>query len=269
MLKNILTFGGAGKLKRETETFESLQHKYITSSQQYNLLIKNRSILFYNLMLERNEAIRNFELLKSLIKIQKKIKSKKMDSNNDELSTIVDVNFNKMINIKKNNYTQIIDSSIRNISKSTDKSFDRLINNFNSNGTLTKQDIKVEALMVGVDLVGEAFNYIGNLNNEVNQKRKEVQQHISSLQIGLSKIFDSYGNVFADSLRIDEIFQVLNKNNQIFIEKYKNILEKYFMDYDLNKKNEQLNNFQNSLEQDIKFLIMLCNEYSKTKKVNI
>lgn len=269
MLKNILTFGGAGKLKKELETFENLQHNFISASQQYSLLIESRSILFYNLMIERNEAIRNFELLKSLIRIKKELKSKKTESNIDSLSIDVGVNFNNLIKIENSDFTEIIDSSIRNISKSTGQSFDRIVDSFNNKGVVSKQELKAEALMIGVDLVGEAFNYIGNLNEEVNRKRKEVQHHIDILQNRLQQIYDSYENLFADSLRIDEIFQSLNKNNKIFVEKYKLIIEKYFVGYDLNNKNEHLHNYNDNLEQDIKFLIMFCNEYSKTIKINI
>jgi|SRR5690554_457302 len=270
MLKDILTFGGNSKLKKEVQIYEHLQQTHILASQQYNLLVKNRSVLFYNLMLERNEALRNFELLKSLIKRHKEIKSKKADNNKDKLSIEINLDLNKMIKIEdSDNYVKSIDNSIRNISKSTGNSFDRLMNSFNNNGTISKQDLKGEALMLGVDMLGEAFNYIGNLNDEIAKKRKKVQGHISKLEVGLSKILDSYGSVYADSLRIDEIFQFLNKSNQMFIEKYKSIMNKHFIDYDLSLKKSETESFNTDLEQDIKSLIIICNEYSKTRKIDI
>src|SRR5690554_1200504 len=107
MLKDILTFGGNSKLKKEVQIYEHLQQTHILASQQYNLLVKNRSVLFYNLMLERNEALRNFELLKSLIKRHKEIKSKKADNNKDKLSIEINLDLNKMIKIEdSDNYVK-------------------------------------------------------------------------------------------------------------------------------------------------------------------
>lgn len=272
MLKNLLTLGGSSKLEREIKELYYLRDVYMAAGKQYNLLVENRALLFNNLLIERNEAIRNFELTKSLIRVVKnELKSKKTEANKDMLSINVNINnnINQLNNIENIDLTNVIDNSIRNISKSVGQSFDRLSVNFDSKGHLTKQDLKIEALSLGVNLVGEAFTYIENLNKEVSKRRKKVQKHIAILQKHLNRILDSYRNLYAESLRIDEVFQVLNKNNKVFIEKYKSIIEKYFINYDLNKINNKIDNYESNLEQEIKSLMMICSEYKKTTNINI
>lgn len=271
MFKNILTFGGHGRLQREIRDFESLSNFCQEASANYTALVENRSILLRNLIIERNEAVRNFTLLRTLISKYATVSSgEEYEANLDNLTEFVSIKLDKHVEIEDINHEEILDNAIANISKSASRALDRFGGDTKlSSGSYSKKDLKVDALMFGLDVAGDVFDYASNLNAEVNAKRAEVQQRIKRLNYIAENILETYSDIYMESKRIDEIFYVLNRSNQAFINKYKDIVNKYFDDYSLDINSSKFKGYEADFERDLRSLMVICTSYSKNKKINV
>lgn len=272
-LDNLLTFGGANKLENEKQEFWQLAREYSSIEEEYKFICAQRKVIINLLNQERYEADRNFVLMASLISTIKTIIREESMSISDDLVSVVSLeNFDSSIsNLKKFN-TNLFEKSYSETVKVGQGSLNRLHSSYVKNGSVSKAQLKGELAVVGAVAVANTLGYIGDLNEKVNQERKDLVERRKVMQENYKAIIENFEDIYKEILRAKELVTVLNKNNNVFMSIYLNFLQDYFIDSDLNK-------FKNGLSKEdlkdigffdsLKKMINICESYSDVSRLSI
>ena len=77
--------------------------------------------------------------------------------------------------------------------------------------------------MVAIETLFESFSQAINYNGEIQKQLKQIQREKQHVINTIDKLFANAEIVYAETLRIIEVGQVLNINNQVFTQKYSEI----------------------------------------------
>jgi len=264
-LKNLITGGGYGRLEENRKTYKEIARIYNYAKERYFVLDQNRYILYFNLELERKEAIRNIELVKTIFSTLKAVKSSEIALNNDDLSATA---FDKLEKNLLPTYSSLGVVSINFQDKATKSLLNSIekLNNKAADGVITKKDLKAEGMIFGAQLLGSAIESTLDFNRKVNEENKILVENINLMNRELPEMLLQSRNYYAELKRMEELSNSLIFFNDKFSNAYKNFIEKYFNNYNLNKM--RVSN-KTAFQSDLNFLKQICSEYSTARKVNI
>lgn len=263
-LKNLITLGGYNRLEENRKTYKEIARTYNYAKERYFILDQNRYILYFNLELERKEAIRNIELVKTILLTMKTVKSSEIVLNNDNLSYSLDIlekdlspPFSTLgiVSIDfQNKATISLLNSIDNLNKKA------------ADGVITKKDLKTEGIIFGAQLIGSAIDSTLDFNRKVNEENATLVENINLMNSELPEMLLQSRNYYGELKRMEEIANSLIFFNEKFSNAYKNFIEKYYKKYNI-KKIDAIKN--SDFQADLNFLQQICKEYSTARKVNI
>lgn len=261
-------------MKREQEELEDLEIFHYNVKERFENLCYLRTELLTRLLEERLDADRNFCLMKSLIKTVKETISKKSNILDKDVLTLIEfTDIEESITQIRSNFENIISGNLDQLSEGANSSLERLSNTFLDKGEISKEDIKNEALSLGIDMAFSAISYIGDINSEVNKQREIVKENRALFQNNLKNMLKSYRDVYKELLRIREIATTLNKSNEVFVTSYQHFLNKHFINENLNKlSNKSIKNNQelyNEFLKELEYLLNICNNYASIRKVYV
>jgi hypothetical protein len=271
--KNIITGGNYDKLQDELDDLEQLREFATELSKVYSDLEFKQNSATRIIKEERADAIKNINMAKSLIKrIKANTKSKtkqelvqdfnleievsEIDYNNSNLN----VNFDENLNAFAESVFTTLDSSLSN-------SFEKL----EQKNDYSRESLKEEALNVGIDLavtaVSKGITELINANQQTNTKRRETKEQLEATHNYIIHLYDVIPDITAFIKRIIEVSRVLNKNNQVFTTKYREIHDSLF-------ENISIKTFLNdkiicNKEEDMKKimnLMKICSNYNNVNK---
>jgi hypothetical protein len=265
--KNIITFGRHGKLKSEVKDFELTVENYRRIEDAYLNICNERLRAFLYLQYEREDAKRNFTLMRNLISRVKEVGSK----NSIELTDSIAVIDQKYYMQAVTNFSVDFDRSYQVFSDTVSTSFNsslrRLEDKNSKNKKITKEDLIEEGVVFAIDSIISGIEQIINLNSEVNEKRAQIVEETRKVQKALDKILSSYNDVSAEANRILEIANVLNINNKAFTTFYveinnllnvKPFFSRFIQDF-LNVKIIPSDDVNDKLAM----LLTVCSDYNK------
>ena len=266
--KNIITFGGYGKLEDEKKEFEILKNKYSHISSSFSDLYKNRLEAYTNLEEERIEAHRNFAIAKNLLKKFKNVNNNENLKTTDNVTNVEIRNyqqekFNYEVSFNKN-----LDAITNTFSSSVENSFKR--NKGKNIKDISKNEFLLEAGVVAVETIFESFSQAINYNGEIQKQRKQIQREKQRVISIIDKLFSNAEIVYAETLRIIEVGKVLNVNNRVFTEKYfeinKFVTKQSIIKQFWNEINSKKITPTNEINIKIAQLMNICAGYNKTDK---
>ena len=122
--KNIITWGGYGKLEDEKKEFEILKNTYAHIRSSFSDLYEECLEAYTNLEYERLEAHRNFAIAKNLLKKFKNVGNNQNLKTNDNLTSVeiknyqqekfnYEVSFNKNFEAITNTFSSSIEKSLK------------------------------------------------------------------------------------------------------------------------------------------------------------
>lgn len=219
--KNLITWGGYGKLEDEKKEFEILKNTYTHISSSFFDLYKDRLEAYTNLEHERLEAHRNFAIAKNLLKKFKNVGNNQNLKTNDNLTSVeikkfqqekfnYEVSFNKNLEAITNTFSSSIEKSLKRNKGKNIKDF-------------SKDQFLLEAGVVAIETLFESFSQAINYNGEIQKQRKQIQREKQRVINTIDKLFANAEIVYAETQRIIEVGKVLNINNQVFTQKYSEI----------------------------------------------
>lgn len=219
--KNIITWGGYGKLEDEKKEFEILKNTYTHISSSFFELYKDRLEAYTNLEYERLEAHRNFAIAKNLLKKFKNVGNNQNLKTNDNLTSVeikkfqqekfnYEVSFNKNLEAITNTFSSSIEKSLKRNKGKNIKDF-------------SKDQFLLEAGVVAIETIFEGFSQAINYNGEIQKQREQIQREKQRVINTIDKLFANAEIVYAETQRIIEVGKVLNINNQVFTSKYSEI----------------------------------------------
>lgn len=263
--KNLITLGGYNRLEENKKKYKEIARTYNYAKERYFILDQNRHILYFNLELERKEAIRNIELVKTIFSTLKSVKASEIILNNDQLSATA---FDRLENDLLPSFSTLGIVSIDFHNKAT-ISLLSSIDNLNkkaADGVITKNDLKTEGVIFAAQILDSAINSTIEFNKKVNEENKILVHNINLMNNELPEMLFKSRNYFAELKRMEEIANSLMFFNEKFSKAYKNFIEKYYINYELSKiKILDKNEFYT----DLNFLKNICSEYSTARKVNL
>ncbi|MGZ2371762.1 hypothetical protein ACXR6G_18430 [Ancylomarina sp. YFZ004] len=262
--ENVVTLGQHGKLEKEIEEYIEIANYSDRLSKVYGSLHTHNNELVEILKVEREDALRNLSMTKNLIaRIKSNLNSKDQELLKD---IILDINIDSS-QLKQKKLEVDYSQNLEAISDQAFVSIDKSLSRLESKETITKVDVKREAINVGVEmgasLISEAIDMFG----KTAAKRKEVQENVLELKKYIKSASRSIPKLSASSKRSIEVSRVLNKTNEAFCVKYQELFtlavpkpkfsfgkDAIVLDADLKKK---LSN-----------LMRLCSEYNKVNQAN-
>lgn len=271
--KNVITGGSHGKLESEIEDLNNLQEFASELSSVYSNLQYQQILATKILKGERSDAIRNINSAKTLMRSIKtntkssakqaliqdfslEIEVSEIDNNNSDLN----VNFDNNLNAFTDTVFATLDTSINNSLMALEEKND-----------YSKASLKQEAISVGVDLavnaISKGITEIVNANKQTNAKRRQVKEQLEDTHNYIKNVYKAIPESTAFVRRSIEISRVLNKNNQVFTTKYKEI-------HGILYENASIRTFFSkklicNKDEDIKKVInlmIICSNYSKLNK---
>lgn len=271
IFKNILTLGSYGKLQDEISYLESKASMLRSFSSHFSPMVESQKKCFKLLNEERKEAQKNLFLAKTLVF---KIKKRAVESSLEiPVEYAIDIpEFNDQSNMSENLHGEVsfdIGAIGDEMIFSASDSLDYLA----SKDKLTELDVKTEAIGVGIDILLSSIESLVSLNSQVREQRQKVQYNIEIVKENLILIKDTFPMIYYETNRAIEIFAALNKNNQVFSEKYQELLSLIFDKPGYMLFYEELTNkkLQISEEQQkgIMVLLKICSEYGKISKLKV
>ncbi|MDE5418479.1 hypothetical protein L3049_10705 [Labilibaculum sp. DW002] len=262
LINNILTLGQHGKLEKEIEEYIEVANYSDRLNHVYEDAFKYNNELAEILETERKEALRNLSMAKNLIA---RIKSN-MNSKDQELlkDFILDISIDSQHQKKKELNTDL-SQNFEAISNQAFVSIDSSLSRLSTKETITKLDVKSEAISAGVEIGTSLINEAIDAYSKTTEKRKEVQQNVLELRRFIKNATSSIPKLTASINRLIEVSSVLNKINEAFCTKYNELFslaipkpkfsfskDDIVLDIDMKKK---LSN-----------LMKLCSEYNKVNQ---
>lgn len=271
--KNVITGGKAYKLERKKDRLRCLSASCSDVKEKMEVLADSNNILSDYLKTARIASYRNLFLAKELIFIgKKKVEGKKqmvIVDENHGIAEVVDLKVDKVEDI---NYQS--DLFFSDMGLSLSNSLDKLSNSFESKGAVSKNDLALAVIEVGVDTLINSIEQVININEEVKEAIIKVEEGINSAIKYLNQSTQAIQIYKASLLRQSEILIALTVCNKAFIAAYEPLREKTFGKPSLIRyifKNKAEVNFIQSIQfkEDIKHLMILCSEYNKINQTKV
>ncbi|MHC5310057.1 hypothetical protein ACYSNM_08270 [Myroides sp. LJL116] len=272
-LDNILSFGGKKKLEKEQTELNSIISRYNIIENEYIRLLKSRRTFVSILENERFEAERNFTLLTSLIEVIKSTSRSGSKKVQDDLFVAAqNISYQDTFVHAVVDDQRIFDQSLSQFTDFGQGTVTRVIDSFANNGKISKNEVKEELVGLGISAVLSGVSYIGGLNSEISEKRREIAQLREEIQSNLELILTNYREIYKDSTRARELAIILNKNNEVFLNIYSNLVFKYFVDFDfdnLKTSSREALSKDSYFLQELKKLISICGDYSRIRETKV
>lgn len=265
--KNFITAGKYNLLQNEQIEFNNLAKSFSLVQDSYVELNQTHLNALNFLKKEREDVVKNLSLSKNLISRIKSIaNNKKQEIKNDFLTYVENENVEFKLGDVTINFQGKLDNVSNTFVNSLDSSFKRL----DKKKTYTKTDVQTELAIVAIDTLMKGVGEILNANREVNEKRKYITESTRKINNAFRTMTGQAPKLYAETKRMIEIAEVLNKHNQVFTIKYlainKDINSKsgisiFFNDL-FNKKIVPNENMQMNLHTLMKF----SSDYSRFNK---
>lgn len=270
IFKNIVTLGGHSRLQKDIADMKNVQGYYGYLYADFNPLVEAQNRSFQLLKQEREAAVKNLFLVKTLIfKIKKNVSDQTQKIILDESTFVADID----PSIRNSAISGEVSVNFEEIGTSFLTSVESSLSVLNSKEKITKNDLQYAAISVGIEVLGNFINEIAEINKQVTKQRELVKAELIKLRDAISKITEYHTPIFYETLRAIEIAEALNKTNQVFTAKFLKLNEmlftkskfKLFWDEVTNKKLELTE------EETLELLILksICSQYNQINKQKI
>lgn len=263
--KNVFTLGRYGKMHNELTVFENRRNTFLELAKEFRNSLKDQKLAFEVLKNQRKSAEKNIFLFKSILfLIKNKIKDNKSETIEDKMKIKEEIYVPTKVTSTNTSIPEI------DLSKFSSDFFSTTNRNLKKLSKL-KDPKKEDFILAGVDTaISAVTNAIGGiieLNKQVNEKRREIQESTKLLLNAAESIFDYHPILYKETLRANEIALTLLKSNEAFSAKYQEIFQEIFHESKITlfKKFLLKEKFQISDEtiEKIVFLGSICSEYNK------
>ncbi|WP_157807022.1 hypothetical protein [Algoriphagus formosus] len=269
--KNVFTLGGYGRMENELQKFEERRLVFLTLVKEFEGSLKSQKAAFKILKNQRNKAEKNIFLFKTiLLLIKNKIKDNPADVIQDVMQIKGGANVPTKVRRAKTDIPQF------DLSKFSEDFFLTTSKNLNMLGKIKdpkKEDFIITAVATAVSAITNSIGGIIKLNQEVNNKRKEINFNTQLLFKTASEISNYFPILYSDTLRANEIARTLIKANETFSIQYLDIINNVFHENEfvLFKKFVLNQKFQISddVVDKIIFLGSICSEYNKISQTKL
>jgi hypothetical protein len=269
--KNIITFGNFGRLEDDIKIFAYRRSILEEIVKEYDIAMFSQKKAFTILNIEREKAIKNLALFKSIIKkikknvqdnIAIKVRDKKTDSNNF-------INYGSIQSFR-NNLPDL------NVDEFSDVFFIKVQSSISALGAkkeIDKNDLIIHGADVAISAMVNFLSATISINRNVIEKRRLIKDKTLDISDSVKSIKDSFPIIYAETNRVGEIALLLNKNNFIFTGKFieLNLLVHskshfyQFIDF--------LQDIRFDANEDVKkkiiFLGQICSEYNKINVLKV
>lgn len=271
--KNVMTGGNYNKLQNELDDLNRLKEFATELSEVYKDLEFGQHTATRIIADERADAIKNINMAKNLMKrVKTKTKSKtkqelvsdfnleievsELTHNNSDLN----VDFDQNLNAFADTVFTTLDTSIGN-------SLDKL----EQKNDYSKASLKQEAVSVGIDLavsaVSKGINELINVNTQTIAKRRETKEQLEGTHKYIVHLYDVIPEITAFTRRSIEISRVLNKNNQVFTAKYREVHDMLFENISIKTfLNDKIICQKDDDMKKVMNLMVICSNYNKVNK---
>lgn len=270
---NIISGGGHNKLQNELDDLNRLKEFAAEMSIVYSDLQQQKGSATRIIIKERADAIRNINMAKTLMK---RIKTKTESKTKQEL--VKDFNLEiEATTLEHNNsdlnfsFDENINAFTKTISTTLNSSINKSLSNLEKRNDFSKSSLKNEAKNIGAALTASALingvTEVVNINKQINTKRREVKNQLEASHKYIVHLYDEIPKIIAFIELSTEISIVLNKTNQIFTKKYKEIHEILFEKVSVKTfLNDKIICDNRGDLKKVNTLMIVCSEYSKINK---
>jgi len=268
--KNILTLGNHGKLQKEIDQFKSVSEYYTCLEGDFKPLIEVHKASAAYLQTEREAAIKNLFLVKTLIKrIKNNVDEKGQELKLDDFIKVEISKDNKV----NDNLDVDVNFNWNNVGGEFVDSLNDSLGFLSSKKSISTKDLKTEAILVGIDALGAALDSVLEINSQVNEQRAKIQEQLSKVSEAIDNIQNYYPEIYFESSRALEIAGALNMANQVFSRQFTAVHDKLFNKSKWRLFWEEFRNIKILITDEDKYeiqkLMLACSSYNKIYQQNI
>lgn len=261
--KDFVTGGNYSKLEGEIAYYERVV-SFAQKIQGYlNNLIMEKDEVANFLVSEREDAMRNLSLAKNLIT---RIKAKTGSTVKQEVIKDFNGEFdvNRVDNSDINSFPDF-GSTLENFADSTLSTLEHRLSNISDNN-MPKSEAKSQMALAGLEIAVGAINGLININSETNNKRREISERLDSLKNTIDNLYNAINSITVHTKRTIEVARVLNKNNEVFSIKYKEIHNLLYSNNGNKATSDKIIIEEDEEKKKLGSLITICSNYSKVNQ---